>query len=55
MINYSHLPKDIDIVAAVKLGGYYYWNWKFPFRHFKKEEIRVFTKNGIYTLKSSNA
>lgn len=31
-----------------RLGGYYYWNWKFPFRHFKKERLLITTENHIY-------
>ena len=46
----TKLPVGIEVTGVVKLGGYYYWNWKFPFRHFKKEEVRVFTKNAIYDL-----
>ena len=43
--------KDMEqVVAMVKLGGYYRWDWKFPFRHFIKEELRIMTKSGIYKL-----
>jgi hypothetical protein len=45
-------PKNFEEVKGViKLGGYNYWDWKFPFRHFKKEEVRIFTNGGIWSVK----
>lgn len=37
-------PKQV-----VKMGGYHYWNWKFPFYHLKKEVIYIMTETGVYT------
>ena len=43
------MPKDAEEVkSVVRIGGYHYWNWKFPFRHFEKERLLIATKNRIY-------
>jgi len=43
------MPKDATEVKSVtRIGGYYYWNWKFPFRHFEKERLLIVSKNCIY-------
>ena len=39
-----------EVKGMVKLGGYYKWDWKFPFRHFVKEELQIITKSGIYKI-----
>lgn len=39
------------LIIIQKLGGYHYWNWKFPFRHFREETLYAATKTSIYKLK----
>ena len=38
----------ISITSMVKTGGYYYWNWKFPFRHWEEEKIYFSSNTGLY-------
>ena len=40
--------KDVEVVSVVKMGGYYVWSWKFPFIHFREEELIIATKDKIY-------
>jgi len=42
--------KDKNITGVTRVGGYYRWDYKFPFRHFVKEEIYFFTNCSIYKL-----
>lgn len=44
------IEKEMEVVSAVKMGGYYKWNLKFPFRHWVDEELLIATKNKIYKL-----
>lgn len=46
----GEMNKGEELVAAVKVGGYWHWNFKFPFLHFRKEEIYCMTKGAIYKL-----
>ncbi len=41
---------DGEIKTIVRTGGYYKWDWIFPFRHFVKEEIIVATSTKLYKL-----
>jgi len=43
------LPKE-KIVSMVSFGGGDYWDWKFPFRHYRTTSYIVATENGIYKL-----
>lgn len=36
------------IVSMVKVGGFNYWDWKFPFIHYKEEELLIATEDKIY-------
>ena len=48
-MNELKLPKGAkEIKGIIRVGGYWYWNWKFPFRHFKKERSIICTSNRIY-------
>lgn len=38
------------ITGVQRMGGYYRWDWKFPFRHFVKEELLVFYKDTILIM-----
>ena len=44
--------EDEEIVSTVKMGGYYRWNWKFPFRHFVEEEVLIATRKKIFKLEN---
>ena len=46
----AKMPEGEELVASVKTGGYWHWDFKFPFLHFKKEEIYFMTKGAIYKL-----
>lgn len=41
---------DKRIVAMVKYGGFYRWDWKFPFRHYVQERTYIATESEIYLL-----
>ena len=43
----------MEVTGVTRMGGYYRWDWKFPFRHFVKEETFVFTKNAVYKLENN--
>lgn len=43
---------DEQIVSTVRTGGYYRWDWVFPFRHYVKEVVFVATKKAIYKLEN---
>jgi len=49
--NINKLSKLKKVVSLVRIGGYYKWDLKFPFRHFVKEELIVTTENGIFKAK----
>lgn len=38
------------ITGIVKMGGYHFWNWRFPFRHLKKEELLIFYADALYKI-----
>ena len=38
------------IISTQRLGGYYKWSWKYPFRVFVKERILVATEKSIYEI-----
>ena len=40
-----------EIHSITKVGGYYYWDWSFPFRHFRKEELYIATGTTLLRLK----
>jgi hypothetical protein len=39
---------DEEVTGIIKTGGYYKWDWKFPFRHFVKEELYFATGTSIW-------
>lgn len=50
-ISYKELIKfdeENEITTMVKCGGYNYWDWKFPFIHYKEEELFISTRKKIY-------
>lgn len=49
-IKVATIPKGEEIVDAITYGGGYYWNYKFPFRHYKEPKYLVATKKAIYQL-----
>jgi len=42
------------VKSIVKIGGYYKWDLKFPFRHFVKEELIVATESAVFSYKIGN-
>ena len=38
------------ITNITRVGGYYRWDWKLPFRHFVVEELYVATRITIYKI-----
>jgi len=42
------------VKSIVRIGGYYRWDLKFPFRHFVNEKLIVAAENKIYTYKIGN-
>ena len=40
-----------EVKSVIRIGGYYKWDLKFPFRHFVKEELIVATENAIFSYK----
>jgi len=42
------------VKGIVRIGGYYKWDLKFPFRHFVNEKLIVSTENKVYTYKIGN-
>lgn len=44
------IPSDEKIVSTTVFGGGYYWNWKYPFKHFKQPKYLVATEKAIYQL-----
>ncbi len=43
------IPKEEKIVSTITYGGYYYWDFKFPFRHYKEPRLYIATETAIYT------
>ena len=43
------MPKEEKVVSTVAYGGYYYWDFEFPFRHYKEPKLYIATETAIYT------
>lgn len=43
------MPREEKVVSTVTYGGYYYWDFNFPFRHYKEPMLYVATETAIYT------
>jgi hypothetical protein len=44
------LPQGLEVKQVQRMGGYWYINGKFPFIHFEKERLLIFTKKGMYEV-----
>lgn len=40
--------------AITRVGGYWYWDWIFPFRHYRQEEIYFATDTALYRYGKSS-
>lgn len=49
-IKIASIPENEEIVSTTMFSGRIYWNFKFPFRHYKEPRYFVATKNAIYTI-----
>lgn len=46
----ASIPEDEKVVSAITYGGFYYWDLKYPFRHYKEPRYLVATEKAIYQL-----
>ncbi len=46
----ASIAPEEKIVAMISIGGYWYWNWKYPFRHYKDFRFMVATEKGVYEI-----
>jgi hypothetical protein len=53
-IKIASLPDGEEIVSTTTFGGRFYWNFKFPFRHYREPKYFVATRNAIYTVEIIN-
>lgn len=51
-IKIASIPEGEKIVAMTTYGGFFYWNWKYPFRHFKESRYLVATEKAIYQIET---
>lgn len=49
-IKMASVPEDEHIVAMTQYGGFYYWNFKYPFKHYKEPRYLVATQKSIYEI-----
>lgn len=49
-IKIASIPDDEKIVAMTQYGGFFYWNWSYPFRHYKKPRYVVATEKAVYQI-----
>lgn len=47
----ASIPQDEEIVSMIQNGGYFYWDFKYPFRHYKEATYLIATKKAIYEIK----
>lgn len=53
-IKIASIPDGEEIVTTTTFGGRYYWDSKFPFRHYREPKYFIATKNAIYTIELTN-
>lgn len=44
------LPIGVEVKQVQRMGGYWYLDRKFPFIHFEKERLLIFTEKGMYEV-----
>jgi len=49
-IKIAIIPEDEKIVSMIQYGGFYHWNFKYPFRHFTEPRYLIATEKAIYEL-----
>ncbi len=49
-VRLASVPEDEHIVAMTQYGGFYYWNFKYPFKHYKEPRYLVATQKSIYEI-----
>ena len=49
-IKIASVPKDERIVSTTMYGGYSYWDFRFPFKHYKTPRFLVATEKAIYEV-----
>lgn len=49
-IKIASIPSDKKIVATTTFGGHNYWNFKYPFHHYKEPRFFVATEDAIYEI-----
>lgn len=46
--------QDCACEAMVEYGGFGYWDFKYPFKHYKEPRYLVATEKAIYEITTSN-
>jgi hypothetical protein len=54
-MKYNHIqiakPKDEEaVIATTVFQGSYYWNFKYPFRHYKEPRLFYATSKAVYEI-----
>ena len=49
-IKIATIPEGEKIVSTTTYGGGIYWDFKFPFKHYKEPRYLVATENAIYEI-----
>jgi hypothetical protein len=52
-IKVASIPDGERIVSTTIYGGGYYWNWVYPFKHYKSPSFIVATDIAIYKLNTT--
>ena len=42
------MRSDEPVISMIRVGGYYHWDWKFPFCHWVEEAVIIGTGTEVY-------
>lgn len=49
-IKIASIPESEEIISVTTFGGYFRYDFKYPFRHYVEPRYLVATKKAIYQL-----
>ena len=44
------IPEGEKVVSMIEYGGFSYWDFKYPFKHYKEPRYLVATEKAIYEI-----